>query len=491
VADKEALLLLAQAWLQCRPMRRLPILCAALALAACSSPPPGGDLAVTVVGDGPLADDLAAEASRATLVTRTAAGDIAPGLATSWRFLDAGDDLILRLAPLRWPDRDGRKGAELSASDVVAALRRGSQATRAVRDAAGLAARGTARAPIARVVELAPRPATPHLLDWLAEPALALVDRRGRAFPGAYALVRDGDAVRLDRRLDAMRPDAKAATIRLDRASAAEALAAFRKGDRQLVLGEGLAGLIDARSAGLGRALRIEPVSGVIGLAVRPQGTLADARLRRALLLAADGAALANRFGQAALTAQNRLWHALPPPADDRALPIDARRARAAALLSEAGYGPETPLTLTLLLPVGAEADLLGRELAGSLAPLGIAIRSVRRPAKGAAPSHDLALSELAVRVPDAAMFIGQWRCGKARPCSAVADNLITQARAAGSDLPARAAAIDQAETALMADPAFIPLLRPVRWALVAGGVSGFVANPLGWHRLGWISRTP
>jgi hypothetical protein len=33
--------------------------------------------------------------------------------------------------------------------------------------------------------------------------------------------------------------------------------------------------------------------------------------------------------------------------------------------------------------------------------------------------------------------------------------------------------------------------LRPVRWALVAGGVSGFVANPLGWHRLGWISRTP
>jgi hypothetical protein len=39
-----------------------------------------------------------------------------------------------------------------------------------------------------------------------------------------------------------------------------------------------------------------------------------------------------------------------------------------------------------------------------------------------------------------------------------------------------------------MADPAFIPLLRPVRWALVANELSGFQANLLGRHPLGRIA---
>jgi hypothetical protein len=39
-----------------------------------------------------------------------------------------------------------------------------------------------------------------------------------------------------------------------------------------------------------------------------------------------------------------------------------------------------------------------------------------------------------------------------------------------------------------MADPAFIPLLRPVRWALVANGVSGFEANAQARHPLGRLA---
>mgnify|MGYP003862438411 CR=1 FL=1 len=54
----------------------------------------------------------------------------------------------------------------------------------------------------------------------------------------------------------------------------------------QLVLGEGLAGLGAARAAGQGRALKLETVPGVIGLAINAKsGLLTDVRLRRALLL--------------------------------------------------------------------------------------------------------------------------------------------------------------------------------------------------------------
>ena len=130
-----------------------------LLLAACSGGPPGGDLSVAVVGEGPLAGDLAAEASRATLIRRAAGGELVAGLATSWRFLDNGDDLILRLAPVRWPSAGNRAGLELVARDVVAGLRRSGPEGRAAAAAAGLAPRDAARAPIARVVELAPRPA--------------------------------------------------------------------------------------------------------------------------------------------------------------------------------------------------------------------------------------------------------------------------------------------------------------------------------------------
>lgn len=471
---------------------RLPVLLPLLLLASCSATPPGGDLAVTVVGDGPLAEDLAAAASGATLVTRAPDGSIAPGLATSWRFLDEGEDLILRLAPRRWPASGGgdQPGRELEARDVVTSLRMAPPAARPALEAAGLAARDTARAPTARVVELMPRPATPNLLDWLAEPALALRDRRGHPFPGPYAASREGATIRLKRVDEAARPEARAAVIRIDRAPAAEALRRFRAGERQLVLGEGLAGVIEVRGANPGRALRFEAVEGVIGLAIAADGVLADARLRRALLLAADGAALADRFALSALVPQNRLWPGLPPPSDDRALPLAERQARAAALLAEAGHGRERPLPLTLLVPAGAEADLLARQLAESLAPLGMAVRVLRRPATGAPPRHDLALVEHAVRVPDAVAHLARWRCGAARPCSAEADLHMDAARAAGSDLPARAAAIERAEAALMVDPAFVPLLRPVRWALVANDLSGFASNSLGWHPLGRIGRS-
>ena len=475
-------------------MRHPVFLPAVLALAACSGGPPGGNLAVAVVGEGVMTEELVQEASRAALIRRGAGGELAPGLATSWRFLDDGNDLIMRLAPVRWPAAGEGLGAELVARDVVAGLRRSGGDGSAALTAAGLAAADTARAPIARVVELTPHPGTPLLLDWLAEPALAVRDRRGRLFPGPYAAVRDGGGWRLDRRGDGPRPEARAASIRIQPQSAVAAITAFARADVQLVLGQGLAGLGAARAAGQGRALRLEAVQGVIGLAINAgKSPLTDARLRRALLLASDGAPLARRLALAALAPQVRLWDGLPPPDDDRARPAEERRALAVGLLDEAGYGPETPLRLTLLLPAGPDHRALGETLAAGLRTIGVMIvLQTARPggftAARRSGQHDLALVEQTARVPAVVAHLGQWRCGRTRPCSAAADMLLDAAAAAGNDLSARMAAASAAETALMADPAFIPLLRPLRWALVARDLSGFQPNSLGRHPLGRIT---
>jgi oligopeptide transport system substrate-binding protein len=475
-------------------MRRLILPAFALLLDACSGGRPGGDLDVAVVGEGTLAEELAQEASRATLIRRGSGGEVVAGVATSWRFLDDGDDLILRLAPLRWPGAGEKPGLELVAQDVALGLRRSGNEGRAALAAAGLSKRGTARAPIARVVELAPLPATPLLLDWLAEPALAVRDRRGRLFPGPYVLEKDGGAWRLQRRSERPLPDARAASIRIASVDAAAAVSAFAKGEVQLVLGEGLAGLGAARAAGQGRALKLETVPGVIGLAINAKsGLLTDVRLRRALLLAADGAPMANRLALAQLVPQNRLWDGLPPPSDDRARPAEERRALTAALLREMGVGPEQPLRLSLLVPAGSEFQALAETLAANLQPLGISLAVQRaRPGGFAAARRsgaaDLALVEQTARVADVVAHLDQWRCGRVRPCSGTADRLLDDAAAAGNDLTARQAAAAAAEAALMADPAFIPLLRPVRWALVATELSGFQANLLGRHPLGRIA---
>lgn len=475
-------------------MRALLFCSFAFLLAACSGGPPGGTLAVAVVGEGDMAADLAAEASRATLIRRGPGGELAPGLATSWRFLDNGDDLILRLAPVRWPPANDQRGPDLAAKDVIFGLRRSGVDGRAALAAAGLVAHDTARAPITRVVELSPRPATPVLLDWLAEPALAVRDRRGRLFPGPYAPRKDGAGWLLKRRGDGPRPEARAASISIQPMDAGAAIPAFASGKLQLVLGEGLAGLGAARAAGQGRALKLEAVQGVIGLAVNAHsGPLADARLRRALLLAVDGAPLANRLSLALLAPQTRLWDGLPPPTDDRARPAEERRALAIVALTAAGFGPSRPLRLSLLVPAGSDTRALAETLVTSLQPLGIeiAVQTARYGGFVAARRSglaDLALVEQVARVPDVVAWLAQWRCGRARPCSAAADRLLVEAAAAGNDLTARQAAASAAETALMADPAFIPLLRPVRWTLVAGDLTGFQFNLLGRHPLGRIA---
>jgi oligopeptide transport system substrate-binding protein len=139
-----------------------------------------------------------------------------------------------------------------------------------------------------------------------------------------------------------------------------------------------------------------------------------------------------------------------------------------------------------LLVPPGADWRLLAETLATSLTPLAIELALVTTGK--AQMRHDLALQDHVARVPDALAFLARWRCGQAKPCSLAADQQLAQAAQTGSDLPQRLALAAAVEQELLRDPAFVPLLRPVRWALVSRQLTGFETNMLGRHPVARIA---
>ena len=463
----------------------LPVLLPVLLLVSCSDGREGGTLSVHTVGDGQLGARLVSDATEGRLIGRDAAGEPVPQLATSWRFLDGGESLILRLAPDRWPD-----GKELQSADVVASIRARRSDPAII--AAGLDARRATRAPITRVVELNTSRPGPLLLEWLAEPAFT-VRRRNLPFPGPYRIEPGETAeapITLVRRAADPLPAARPSRITLARHEAPDAaIAAWRAGTADVVLGEGLAGLDAARAAARGQALRIEPVWGVIGLAINGRtGPLASGDLRRALAMAVDRPALAD-----ALAGGGGTLPGGAPATDWRSRSAEANRAEAAALFAAAGISPATPITLHLLAPPGPEHRRIAAQLALMWEPLGVQLDIANPPAAERARrlergTYDLATLELAPAVPDAAALLSRWQCRRSRACVAAADTLLAEALGA-PDPAAQAAGLAAAEAAWMAAPPFIPLTTPLRWSLVAPQVDGFAANGIGLHPLGRLER--
>jgi oligopeptide transport system substrate-binding protein len=54
-----------------------------------------------------------------------------------------------------------------------------------------------------------------------------------------------------------------------------------------------------------------------------------------------------------------------------------------------------------------------------------------------------------------------------------------------------RAQRLAEADAALTADVAFIPLARPFRWSVVAPRVTGWQPNARAWHPLNRLVATP
>lgn len=416
------------------------------------------------------------------LVRFDAAGGIEPGLAERWIVIDDGRSYIFRLREAQWPD-----GEQVTAAQVV----------RALRHAIGARSRNTLApflAVIDEIVEMTPqvievrlkRP-RPDLLKLFAQPELAVFRLPAFDGSGPFRTTRQGDALLLrpardpaasDEDTPALKPQQ---TLLLRGERAALALARFRAGKSDLVTGGSFADWPLVGVAGVAPAnIRIDPALGLFGLAVaRRDGFLADPGNRAALAMAINRAALVQSINpdwapiETLLPAQ--LDSASPPAAPAwAALPLAARRDTARAAVAIWRRLHPGPLTIRIALPPGPGSTLVWAHVAEGLIAIGATPERV-----GLDDEAELVLVD-AVAPYDS----GRWFVATAcRLCSPDAETLIEAARDA-PDLDARAHRIAEAEAALVADAAYIPIAQPFRWSIVALRLQAWQGNARAWHPL-------
>lgn len=475
-------------------MRRAGLVLAVLLLAGCDRRSDAGPVVVSVIGDPPALTDssqgplgtpsrLLVGSAAQGLVRFDAAGQIEPGIAERWIVIDNGMSYIFRLRDAEWSD-----GRPVEAGEVVAILRR----------QIGVRSRNPLRpflSAIDEIVEMTPqvievrlkRP-RPDLLKLFAQPELALFRARP---PGGSGPLRISETYRngvmLRPAFDPSRsPDDEAPepgpeqNVRLIGERASRAIIRFAKRDSDLVTGGTfvdwpLLATVDIAPANQ----RIDPAVGLFGLAiVNRDGFLAEFVNRAAVARSVDRQAIVGAF----IPSWNTTAQLLPERLDSAAAPAVAPWLSAAAPgatpaveLVRAWRAAHTgPVVLRIALPRGPGATIVYGIVAAGLRRIGIETERVAIDAEA-----DLRLVDVVAPYDSARWYLAT-ACA---PCGAEAQAAIEAARDAPT-LELRAARIAEADVALAADVAYIPIARPLRWSLVALRLGQWQGNPRAWHPL-------
>jgi ABC-type transport system substrate-binding protein len=476
--------------------------CAAL-LAGCGS---NQDATVDVVAIGPPesafepggrlspAAQLLRGAIAQGLVTLDERGQVVPGMADRWIVADDGLSYIFRLRDGRWTD-----GSKLTAESARAALNQaiaGVQGTGMARDLAGI---GDIRVMTGRVIELRLARPQPELLLLLAQPELGL-QQRGRG-AGPMQLKREKAVATLTMR----EPDAlglpvdpdwqdRIRTLMLQALPAKAALERYNRGEVNAVLGGRIEHFPLVDAAGLSRgAIQLDPVTGLFGLAVvHDDGFLSEPANREAIAMAIDRDGLIAALGLGGWTATSRI--VATGVADDAGgigerwsdMDLAERQSVAAARVTRWRGGKSDAVTLRLAMPPGPGADILFARLSGDLAKAGLVAQRV-----GPGDAADLRLVDSVARYARVSWFLNQLHCSSQRNlCSVEADDLAAEASAT-PDPASRTALYARAEAMLTEANVFIPFGPPIRWSLVRGDTTGFVANRLAYHPLMPLALRP
>ena len=451
---------------------------------------------VAVIGDSdspfaagarlPLAAQLVRSATTEGLVGFDERGRVIPALADRWIVTDDGLSYIFRLRDGTWADK-----TPLTAESARAALLQALGNVRGTPLGADLAGIAEVRAMAARVVEIRLQQAQPDFLQLLAQPELGL-QRKGRG-AGPMRLSRQKQTALLkpiapeDRGLPQIEDWAeRSRNLRLVAAGAARAIERFNAGEVDVVLGGRFADFPRLDASGVPRgAIRLDPVAGLFGLAVvNPQGFLAEPERREALAMAIDRDALAAALNVGGWVATTRIVN--PGTGDDNGTVVERwpgqslpeRRSVAAGRVARWAEGRELT-RLRIAMPAGPGSDILFARLAEDLRAIGLEAVQVRETAPA-----DLRLVDTVARYGRAGWFLNQLSCANSRVlCSFAADRLVGKAMQE-PDPVKRADLFAQAEAQLTIANTFIPFGVPIRWSLVSGRTTGFMANPWNIHPL-------
>ena len=488
----------------CRPYRNIVLsigasLCALLG--GCSDEG-RGPVVVSVMGDRddfakPLANlpdpaaKLILEATAQGLVAFDAGGEILPALAQRWIVEDDGRSYIFRLRRAFWAN-----GTRVTAPDVARILMARIESLRRLDPDGPLDAVQTVVPMTGEVIEIRLATARPYVLQMLAQPQMAILSRDGgtgpyrRAVQGNALFLTPVDRASGDDGDDLPVPEWQNRVLRAERA--ALAIIRFREDASALVLGGRFTDLPFLVPAGIERdRVRVDPVRGLLGLAVTGQGKLLDdPAIRAAINMAIDRRQLPTLFPLGGWTTTEQM---LPDQTDlGRAptqtawarLTIDERRAQAGSIVTRwrADNGP--PPALRIALPRGPGAILLFGLLARDLAAVGLPTRRVALNADA-----DLRLVDEVAAYDSAIWYLGRIGCARKVHCSDEADAQL-QAASLASSAQERTARIAAAEALMVAHNGYIALGAPVRWSLVSKRLSGFLPSPRARHPLNHLFRS-
>ncbi|WP_066560480.1 ABC transporter substrate-binding protein [Croceicoccus bisphenolivorans] len=467
-----------------------------LLLAACGS---GGDrrfdvLLVgdpdTVAGDArPLsaASGLIREATRSGFVSIDDEGRIRPELAARWIVTDDGLSYIFRFEPR---EVDGEP--PLTAGKVRKALNAAIARTKGTGLGLDLTVIDGIYARTDEVIEIRLKTAMPEFMQLLAAPELALDFTD--ATTDALVLETEGSLLTLSRPV----PDevnGEGATLDIRVAPAKEAVERFQAGQAELLLGGDIDALPHVEMGGLLRGtIRLDPVTGIFGLAVSPRGEgdfLSRASNREAVSMAIDRQALIAPFNIGGWVPRTRLVPVgMPgtqqPPGRWDGLEIGQRQAFAAQRVAGwlASEGTIDPITIAL--PPGTGGDILFRRLSADLGRIGLATKRV-----GWADKAQLRLVDEVASFDRPEWYLHRFDCTVLRgACNSDADALVAQAIAEPATAR-RNELLAEAERILTEENGFISFGPPIRFSLVRGGIDGFAINRWGFHPLSQLIGDP